>query len=216
MQNFTQVIELAMRETLEKAVEEALEEKQEEVSAPKGGVGGETPKEDFVKPQKIEGDTKAIEEKKQEYEKNLESGEVKETLEGEESPKVESVKPQQIQESNVDGKKPVNEDSKNNNVVDNNANNKKGLVEGNSKEEPPKIPGIENLPKEKIEEDIKIIEKEKQEYLKEHPEEKEEEEPASEGELGGESPKEEFDEEPEFKDEKGINKKDDDGILDIF
>ncbi len=79
-----------------------------------------------------------------------------------------------------------------------------------SSEELPKIPGIQNLSKEKVEKDIQAIEKEKEEYLKEHPEEKissEEEEKSSQ---------EEFDEEPEFKDEKEVNKKEEDEVLDIF
>ena len=80
------------------------------------------------------------------------------------------------------------------------------------KKEYPKIPSIQNLPKEKVEEDIKAIEEEKQEYLKEHPDKEEKEELTSE-----DNSKEKFDEEPEFKDEKEIDKKEDeDEILDIF
>ena len=144
------------------------EEKKEEISTQKSE---ETPKEEFVKPQKIEKDIQAIEKEKQEYEKNLEG-------------------------EKVNDEKPVNE-NKDNNVVHEN------LKSEESQEQPPKIPGIQNLPKEKVEEDIQIIKKEKQEYLKEHPEEKE-------------SSKEKFDEEPEFKEEKDINKKEENEVLDIF
>ena len=156
---------------------------------------GETPKEDFVKPQKIQEDIKAIEEEKQEYEKNLKDGEVKENLEDEK----------------VNDKKPVSENSKDDNVSEEVPTPKGGLG-GEAQEKPPEIPGIQNLPKEKVEESIKTIEKEKQEYLKEHPEE---EVPTPKGGLGGEA-QEEFDKEPEFKDEKEINKKEDDEVLDIF
>jgi len=153
---------------------EKKEEQAQETPTSTGGLGGEAPKEDFVKPQKIEENIQAIEKEKQEYEKNLESGEVKKSF----------------------GDEEVKE------------NLKGGL--GGEAQELPKIPGIQNLPKEKIEEDIKAIEKEKQEYLKEPPEE-ESSEP-----KGGEAPKEEFDKEPEFKEEKEINKKEDDETLDIF
>jgi len=172
------------------------EKKQEETSALVGGKGGEVQKEDFVKPQKIEEDIQAIEKEKQKYEKSLES-----------------------------------ENSKNNNVVVDNANNKIGSEDeevkenlagglgGEVQEQPPKIPGIENLPKEKIEDNIKKIEKEKQEYIKEHPEEKKEvplKEDKTEESQNKETSKEEFDKEPEFKDEKEINKKEEDETLDIF
>ncbi len=66
-------------------------------------------------------------------------------------------------------------------------------------EEFPKISGISNLPKEKIEKDIQAIEKEKQKYLKENSEKDEE-----------------FEEEPEFKSEEELNKNEKEEILDIF
>ncbi|MCK5624338.1 phosphoenolpyruvate synthase [Candidatus Pacearchaeota archaeon] len=156
--------------------------------------------EEFVKPQKVEEpiqetskpiepipepETTPIEQEKQEYEKNLENKEIKE------SPKEE--------------------------------------LKEETKEEPPTIPGIQNLSKEDVEKDIQAIEQEKQEYLKEHPEEKEkegeteekeeeekEEEKLSEDNNQEKENKEEFDHEPEFKDEKEINKKEEDKTLDIF
>ena len=74
----------------------------------------------------------------------------------------------------------------------------------------PEIPGVQNLPKEKIQEDIQAIEKEKEEYLKKNSEKTED------NSIQNTEEKEEFDEEPEFKDEKEINKKEEDEILDIF
>ncbi len=77
-------------------------------------------------------------------------------------------------------------------------------------DEEPEINGLKKLKKteEQTKEDIEAIEEEKQEYLKKHPEEA--------GDTPLQNPEEEFDEEAEFKDEKKINKKDDDEILDIF
>jgi len=77
----------------------------------------------------------------------------------------------------------------------------------------PKIPGISKLTKEKIEENIKEIEKEKSDYLKESTKEKENniENPEKNKNL-----EEEFDQEPEFKNKEEINKKEKGDALDIF
>ena len=93
--------------------------------------------------------------------------------------------------------------------------------ENSSEEKPLKIPGIQNLPKEEVEENIQAIEKEKQEYLKEHPEEADETNASEDVKRGDNNEglvegSQEFDHEPEFKDEKEINKKDEEEVLDIF
>ena len=120
---------------------------------------------------------------------------------------------------------------------------KGGVSEENEEtQELPKISGIQNLPKDKVQENVQEIEKEKQEYLEKNEKEKDNQEASKDNlntknnqeelnkqnlrdgettkpheksqELGGEA-QEEFDEEPEFKSEKEINKKEDE-ILDIF
>jgi len=130
-----------------------------------------------------------------EYVAELEKGKIKGTDQEprQYQPKEEFVKPQKIEEEPAPLVVPSSTE-----------------LEGKEIKEPieqlPKIPGIQNLPKEKIEKDIQAIEEEKQEYLKEHPEEEKKEKDS----------KEEFDEEPEFKDEKEVNKKEEDEVLDIF
>jgi len=152
------------------------------------------------------------------YVAELEKGLVKDTdkeprqyqPEKKEEPQQDFVKPQKIEEEkkadsiNVNNKTGSAEVGASDFAGDGRELDKRGrelgMEDKGGQEELPKIPGIENLPKEKIEKDIQAIEKEKQEYLKKHPKEKEKE----------------FDEEPEFKEEKEINKKEDDEVLDIF
>ena len=172
----------------------------------------ESPKEDII------AEEEAI------VEDNKEVKEIAQETPTPEPPKEEFVKPQKIEEE-ID-EKPVSDDISNKKLVDENSVNDDKVVEDNTnnenssaeaetriadesspQEETPKIPGIQNLPKEQVEKDIQAIEKEKQEYLKEHPEEEEKEDKES---------KEEFDHEPEFKDKKEVNKKEEDEVLDIF
>ncbi len=171
-------------------------------------------------------------------------------------PKEDFVKPQNIQEDIIKEEERIVEDNK---EVKEIAEEGVQETKKETAEQPPKIPGTEKLSEKKIEEDIEkigseqvqasslstqssereqtqlhgdieAIEEEKQEYLKEHPEEEKtetEEAIVKDIEKSGVSEniakteelldeEEQFDEEPEFKDEKEINKKDEDEVLDIF